>query len=253
MEKGKFIVIEGINGCGKGVQFDKLSSYIRSLGKAKRIICTGEPNDMDENGKMAREILARDSDPYKNAVEAVGYFAKNRITHNAWFVPQLTVPGVDVLSDRYWHSNFAFQHAQGVPYEDVAIANKSSMVPDLTIIIDLPASVASFRLSGRDGDSRRKFDTKVEFLEKVRQNYLELPKILPGLIDDESIVIVDGNKSIDEVWENIKTVYDEKFGEKVGKVNGREIVYSTKGMSGVEKAKMIEKLEKRYGVEADIL
>ena len=207
MKKGKFIVLEGINGCGKGVQFDRLHSYMRDSGKAVPIFTTGEPNDFDENGRKAREMLARDGDPYENAQEAVGYFAKNRLSHNNVFGPLLD-EGVNVISDRYWHSNFAFQHAQEVPYEDVASVNAGFRVPDLTLILDVPVEVAFERLHGRDGAERRKFDSDRDFLERVRENYLELKWVLPDLIRDDSMFVVHGNAPVDEVWENVKAVYD---------------------------------------------
>ena len=47
MKPGKFIVFEGINGCGKGTQLNRLHSYISSSGKAMPIFTTGEPNDFD--------------------------------------------------------------------------------------------------------------------------------------------------------------------------------------------------------------
>ncbi|MCR4284853.1 MAG: dTMP kinase [archaeon] len=203
MPQGKFIVLEGINGCGKGTQFVKLHKHILDSGKAVPIFSTGEPNDFDENGRMARRILGADGDPYSNNVEAVRYFARNRTTHNQIFNPLLDW-GVTVLSDRYWHSNFAFQHAQGIPYEDIAIANRGSRVPDLTLLIDVPAEVATKRLQERDSGQTRKFDRDVAFLEQVRQNYLELPRVLPGLIGDSSLVIIDGNRPIEEVWKEVK-------------------------------------------------
>ncbi|HED05825.1 MAG TPA: hypothetical protein ENI61_03980, partial [Ignavibacteria bacterium] len=178
----------------------------RTSGKAVPIFTTGEPNTFDENGQKAREMLKSDGDPYENALEAVKYFAKNRNSHNNVFVPLLK-KGVDVISDRYWHSNFAFQHAQGISYNNITNANEFSRVPDLTFIIDVPVDVAFERLHNRDGESRRKFDSSKDFLNNVRDNYLELNSILPQLIRDKSIVIINGNQSVEKVFEEIKNIY----------------------------------------------
>ena len=210
MERGKFIVVEGINGCGKGEQLDLLFSYIRKSGKAVPIFVTGEPNYFDDNGRKAREMLARDGNPYENNLEAMRCFAQNRKTHNDIFVPLLEA-GVDVILDRYWHSNFAFQHAQGIPYKDIASANRWLEVPDLTLILDVPVDVAFGRLHGRDGGDRRKFDSDRDFLGKVRANYLELPKVLPELMGDNSIVIIDGDCSVGEVRESVGSICDFAF------------------------------------------
>jgi len=119
--------------------------------------------------------------------------------------------GVDVISDRYWHSNFAFQHVQGISYNNIANANEFSRVPDLTFIIDVPVDVAFERLHNRDGESRRKFDSSKDFLNNVRDNYLELYSVLPQLIEDKSIVVVNGYQSIEGVSEEIKNTYKLVF------------------------------------------
>lgn len=210
MKKGNFIVVEGVNGCGKGTQLSKLTEYIYGLDKANTIFRTREPNVFDDNGLKARAMLLGDGDPYVNNVQAVEYFAKNRNTHNDIFAPMLEL-GIDVISDRYWHSNFAFQAAQGISYEKIARFNKRAEIPDLTLLIDVPVDVAFERLHGRDGANRRKFDSDRDFLNKVRNNYLELPNILPELIGDESIVVVDGNQSVEDVFRDVKKVYDNVF------------------------------------------
>jgi dTMP kinase len=210
MERGKFIVLEGINGCGKNSQIHLLSRFLYDFNIAEAIAITKEPNELDEYGKKARQMLASDGDPYKNARQAVEFFAKNRGTHNR-LINYLIENGVHVVSNRYWHSNFAFQHAQGISYEDIASANKGLIVPDLTIILDIPVNVAFERLDGRDGDKRRKFDSLVEFMEKVRRNYLELSTILPRLIGDESISIIDGTPSVDKVGRKIIEQYQRRF------------------------------------------
>jgi len=206
MKPGKFIVLEGINGCGKGTQLSYLVDYIFGADKSSKVFVTREPNDFDENGLKAREMLKSDGDPYVNSVEAVGYFAKNRDAHNRIFVPMLE-RGIDVVSDRYWHSNFAFQGAQGVSYHDIDFANHYNRVPDLTLILDVPVEVAFDRLNHRDGKTRRKFDSDRRFLDKVRQNYLELQNVMP----EKNIVIIDGNQSVEAVKKDVKLAYDSVF------------------------------------------
>lgn len=207
MKRGFFVVFEGINGCGKGTQLPILEEYVYNLDKANSIFRTREPNVFDDNGERARKMLRGEGNPYSNNSMAVKYFASNRKTHNNIFVPMLKL-GINVFSDRYWHSNFAFQGAQGISYEDIAVANKGLRVPDLTFLIDVPVDLAFNRLYNRDGLTRRKFDSNRDFLERVRSNYLELPKILPSLIGDGSMVVVDGEGSIEDAFLEIKNSYD---------------------------------------------
>jgi dTMP kinase len=210
MAVGKFIVLEGINGCGKGTQLEFLAGDMHGADKDTEIFITREPNSFDENGRKAREMLKRDGDPYENAKEAVRYFAANRDAHNRIFVPMLKI-GIDVICDRYWHSNFAFQGAQGVIDKDIAFANHHYRVPDLTLILDVPVEIAFERLAGRDGEKRRKFDSNKEFLGKVRDNYLKLPEISKQWLNEKNVYVINGNQDVEAVKKDIKSVYDSVF------------------------------------------
>lgn len=210
MERGKFIVFEGLNGCGKESQIFNLARHIYKSGREKTIFLTREPNEFDANGKKARQMLAMDGNPYENGIAAVGYFALNRENHNEIFCPKLDI-GTDVICDRYYDSNFAFQHAQGISYEKIAEANVHARIPDLTYIIDVTAEEAFRRKMGSDELKGRKFDSNIEFNNNVMQNYLELGDVLPKLLKDRSIVYINGMQSIENVWEQIKKVYEERF------------------------------------------
>lgn len=190
MERGKFIVLEGINGCGKGTQMNYLQEFIYNLDKSKLVFLTREPNELDENGRKARELLKSDGDPYINGIEAVKFFAKNRKTHNEVINPLLNY-GVNVISDRYWHSNFAFQGAQGISLEEIAKANEGNLVPDLTIIFDVSAKTADKRLKIRDKENRRKFDANLDFVEKVSSIYRSLGNTLGEIIGDSNVKYVN--------------------------------------------------------------
>ncbi len=197
MEKGKFIVLEGINGCGKGTQMNYLQEFIYNLDKSKLVFLTREPNELDDNGKKARELLKSDGDPYINGIEAVKFFAQNRRTHNNLIVPLLNY-GINVISDRYWHSNFAYQGAQGISLEEIAKLNEGNIVPDLTIIFDISATTVDKRLAIRDGENRRKFDANLGFMEKVSSLYKSLGTNLEKMIDDKSIKYVRCEKGLYE-------------------------------------------------------
>ena len=208
--KGRFIVFEGINGCGKGTQMQLLAEYIYGLSRDRTIFITREPNEFDENGRKTREILASDKNPYEKGLEAVNHFAWNRTTHNRIFVPMLYL-GIDVLSDRYYHSNFAFQHTQGISYEDIARANKPARIPDLTFILDVKPKEAARRLKKRDGGYGRKFDSHLDFMMEVFKNYESLGRILPGLMGDMGICYINGMQPAEDVWKEVRAAFDSKF------------------------------------------
>ncbi len=209
MKRGKFIVFEGINGCGKGTQLIRFADHIFD-DRSNTVFLTREPNNFDDDGLRAREILKSDGSPYNNNVQALKYFSRNGATHQGIFLPMLE-KGINVLSDRLYHSRFAFQHAQKISYEEIAKENRYARAPDLTFIFDVPVDVAFERLEKRDGTNRRKFDSDFKFMEKVRGNYLELPDVLPELMSDNSITIIDGNQGIEKVFDDVLMVFGKRF------------------------------------------
>lgn len=198
----KYVVFESINGGGKGTQIPLFEDRLYDSSRNVLISRIRTPNALDDNGLKARKLLKSDGDPYENALNAVKYFGENHKTTGS-HIDSLLEMGHDVIGDRNYLSTFAFQHAQGVSYEDIAYAIEGVKIPDLTFVFDVPAIVACERLERRDGIQRRKFDSNFDFLEKVRQNYLELPGILPELIGDKSLVVLNGEKSIEEISEEV--------------------------------------------------
>ena len=94
--------------------------------------------------------------------------------------------------------------------------HKDMLIPDITFILDIPADVAIRRMKKeremekeekeieRECRNEPKFESNIDFLKKLRQRYLEMPKILPN----ENIYIVNGGKSIREVSKNIIDIFD---------------------------------------------
>jgi|SRR3989338_2023108 len=201
-KRGKFIVVDGINACGKTTQIKNLWDLIYVENNIP-LITTFEPNEkISDYGKKAREILKSVGDPYSKAIEAIEAFSKDRNNHNKSFAHNLS-DGYYVLTGRYWYSTFAYQHAQCVSYKNIAENNKGLIVPDLTLILDVTVEESWRR---RRKEKRRKFDSDYDFMESVRKNYLELPTILPKLMNDSSIRVIDGMGTEDEVWERIHNV-----------------------------------------------
>jgi len=210
MKSGKFIVFESLNGGGKGEQIFRLAKYIWDLDRANTVFLTREPNEFDTNGKMVRKILATDGDPYENSLIVLEHSAKNRKTHNEIFGPMLNL-GIDVLDDRYYYSSLVYQHAQGIPYEKILGYNEGILLPDLTYILNTSPE-ETFRRKNNGLDIKgRKFDSDIKFNHRVLENYLELGEILPNLMNDKSIVYVNGMKSIEDLWIDVKNIYDNKF------------------------------------------
>lgn len=181
-----FIVLEGIDGCGKSTASRML---VKRLGS--RAVLTREPTD-SWVGRAVKRPEKRDVSPYRDAL----LFMADRAQHTLE-ISKLLARGKTVVSDRYYHSTVAYQAAylrrkgEGDMFDWLLDANlRISARPDLTFILDVPPELGMRRISGRKEYSR--FE-RLGFLREVRKNYLRLAKL------DESIIVLDGTRSKESV------------------------------------------------------
>src|SRR3989344_2674798 len=203
MRRGKFIILDGVDGSGKGTQAVKLEEYLFRKDKFFHPALTREPFNSEHYAEI-RRILKESKDPRARAGELAELFVKDRKVH-AVIIAYLLEHGFDVISDRYKYSTLAYQQTQGIPLEKLLEMHKGILVPDLTLIIDIPVDVALARIAKDKGREYKEVFEEKQFQEELRQNFLALPKQLP----DEKIVIIDGNRSSDKVFESIKQEVDK--------------------------------------------
>jgi len=163
-----FIVIEGIDGCGKGTQAKLLFDHLSDLGK--EVLLTAEPT-RGPLGKMIREHL---SDPYFDDESLALLFAADRIEHLEKEVRPAMEDGKIVISDRYVYSSVAYQ-GQRVDLDWVGDINKYADRPDLVILLDILPSLGQRRMRER-GDEFEYFEEDSDFQEGVRRTFLDLSK-----------------------------------------------------------------------------
>ena len=203
MKKGIFIVVDGIDGSGKSEIVKMLHNYLFSKHKKYRILTTREPTN-GNYGKRIRQILKKEKDPGVNSKKLVELFIKDRKEHlkNA-IIPFLKKSNKHelniVLCDRYYHSTIAFQGAQGLNIKDLIAKNKSFRKPDIAFILDVEPSLALKRIAYR---KKEKFE-QLEFMKKIRANFLKLPKLV-----NDNIKIIDSSKSLKDVFDDIKKEID---------------------------------------------
>jgi len=120
-------------------------------------------------------------------------------------VEELIKPALEkkiiVISDRYKYSTICYQAAQGQDILEIMHLHNDFPVPDIVFVVDTSVENTFERMKKDNLRTREhKFEKSREFQEKVRKNYLALPALLP----EEKIVILDGNKTIEEIFEEIK-------------------------------------------------
>jgi dTMP kinase len=198
----KIIVLEGLDGAGKSTQVKLIQDYLKNNKKTSISIHFPIDNNDIYINEIYKELKGKSS--YKNPYVIATLFALNR----AHFLPKLLnyMETYDfIIIDRYIASNIAYQQALlNNPYRDIKTfiidmeRNFGLPFPDLTLFIDIPLDTLKNRLINRTGEDRNYLKEneqdqyeKIEFLSKVRDNYLNLYlpefnyKIIRGFIDDK--------------------------------------------------------------------
>src|SRR5438445_8322531 len=102
-------------------------------------------------------------------------------------------------------STYADQQDQGILFKKILKDHKGSLVPDLTLILDIAVEEAKGRGIREKRKKKEHFDKNFEFMEKVRQLHLELPEKLP----DRRFQKIDGTNSSDEVFSDVQEAVEK--------------------------------------------
>jgi dTMP kinase len=203
---GLLISFEGAEGSGKTTQIELLVPRLEKLGRQVKV--TREPGGT-EIGEEIRHLLIRSngSDPISPEAELL-LFAASR----AQLVRQVLVPalakGTIVLSDRFLDSTTVYQGAgRSLSPDPVNQINQfavGDVLPDLTIVLDVPAEVSMKRVKHRASDLPDRIEQEnIGFYRIVREGYLLLAKSMPGRFH-----VIDGTQSQaeieKEIWRTVK-------------------------------------------------
>jgi len=191
MNKGKFIVIDGIGACGKDTQIELLEKYLKNEGT--NVLVTREHTRNTPTGILIEKIIKKQEDQIEGQALQL-LFVSDRRNHFVNVIKPALEEGKIVIGNRYYPVNVAFSTEE---WREKFLKINQMVVdkPDLVFIIDVPAQVALERMAKR-GDHDI-FD-KLEIMERNRQGY----KWYMENSGDEC-VLIDGIKSIEEVHQDI--------------------------------------------------
>ncbi|MFM8926828.1 MAG: dTMP kinase [Rhodoluna sp.] len=196
---GLFISFEGIDGVGKSTQADLLEKYLSGLGKT--VLRTLEPGGT-EVGVEIRKILLHHRGELAPRAEAA-LFAADRAHHVASKIRPALERGEIVITDRYFDSSVAYQGAgRELSMEEVrnlSLWAVGGLLPNLTVLLDLPADVARARRNTTGTEPDRLESEKIEFFERARQAYLSLADAEP-----ERFLVVDASLDVNQMQEIIR-------------------------------------------------
>ncbi|MCL6433033.1 MAG: dTMP kinase [Leptolyngbyaceae cyanobacterium HOT.MB2.61] len=191
---GKFIVFEGVEGCGKTTQLQRSQQWLvesgwlallQSKGYLQEVVTTREPGGT-ELGAAVRQILLEQptQEPIQDRTELLLY-AADRAQHVEGFLRPHLAKGSLILCDRYIDSTIAYQgYGRGLDLTLIDQLNQiatGGLVSDLTLWLDLDVEIGLARTRQR-GTRDRIEQADLAFHQRVQQGFTELAHAHPHRI-----------------------------------------------------------------------
>ena len=203
-----FVTLEGIEGCGKSTQARALAQALGSDA-----VLTQEPGGTPL-GRDIRQLLLHGG-AMAPAAEVLLYFA-DRAQHVASVVRPALEAGKVVVCDRYVDSSYAYQgHGRGISLDllrHVFDLATGGLMPDLTLLIDVPVELGLGRV-GRRGPHDRLEAEERAFHERVRDGYHALAKQ-----DPRRWLSFDGSKDEAQLTPELLRAVEQRLGVRAGGV-----------------------------------
>jgi dTMP kinase len=200
--KGKFIVLDGPDGCGKSTQGQLLIRWLKEQGVAA--VSFRDPGDTIIGEKIREILLSPEHHVMATATEVLLYMAARAQLWTEEIAPALRRNCV--VLDRWLSSTCAYQGFAGVFMMErvVALAERSleRVWPDLTIILDVDLKTAASRLNRPLDRMEQKGDS---YHAKVREGFL---KLASGRKD---FSVIDASAEVGAVHKQVIDVIERHF------------------------------------------
>jgi dTMP kinase len=197
-DRGRFIVLDGTEGCGKSTQARMLYDRLARSGGAGHVLLVREPGTT-RIGEQVRAILLDPAHAEMNMrCEMLLYMAARAQMMAETVLPALA-QGKTVISDRFVSSTLAYQlGGDGLTAAEIrAVADTAirGRWPDLTVLLDLPAAASLARVNrAKDRIEQR----PMEYHERVRTNYLA-----QAAADPAHFRVIDAARDPEAVHEDV--------------------------------------------------
>jgi len=194
------ITFEGIDGSGKSTQAKRLYEYLKARGY--KVSLYRDPGSTPLAEKIRELLLSFEMDQTTELL--LFESARSSLVWERIF-PDLK-EGKIVILDRFIDSTTAYQgYGREINLGTVSILNHIAIrgkKPDITFLLNVPLEVALERIKGK----KTRFEDR-DYLRKVRDAY-----ILMANQERERIVLIDGNRDVEEVFEDVLRVLRERLG-----------------------------------------
>lgn len=206
--QNRMIVIDGVDGSGKGVQTNRLLQSLLDAGQ--QAILTREPGGSPAAEDIRSLLVTGEPEKWDSMTELLLMYAARRSHLRDTIWPQLA-QGKWVISDRFADSSRAFQGIAGDLGLDTVERIHQTVVgdfkPELVLILDIPESIALARARVRGGIEDRFEKKGADYHARVRSAFLQIASC-----DQQQYQVIDANQSMDQVSEDIITVINNRFG-----------------------------------------
>ena len=201
------IVIDGVDGSGKGVQTRRLlQSFVDARLPA---ILTREPGGSPAAEDIRQLLVTGEPEKWDDMTELLLMYAARRAHLRDTVWPALEA-GQWVISDRYADSSRAFQGIAGnlglQTVERIHRISVGNFEPALVLILDLPETIALERAGARGGGEDRFEKKGGDYHKRVREAFLQI-----AASDRKRYRVIDGCRSIDEVSQSIVEQVNRHF------------------------------------------
>ena len=205
-DKGLFITLEGVDGCGKSTQGALLADALEAAGR--EVVRLRDPGSARLSEKIRLMLLDPGNDDMCYECELLLYEAAR-----AQMVRELIEPalarGAVVVCDRYCDSTYAYQAAgRGLSPQMIEIANElgsCGVTPDVTLVFDLSAEEALGRATHEGAD--RLEGEGMRFQRRVREGYMRLAQE-----QSDRVRLVDGFGTVEVVHARVTEALRDVIG-----------------------------------------
>ncbi len=224
MNRGVFITVEGGEGVGKSTQIERLVKTLQN--KQYDVVETHDPGGTNIGARIRGIVLEKDHKELSAKTELLLFLAAR-----AQLVSEVVIPSLEagkiVISDRYYHSTYAYQGgARGIGLEQVKRLNEftiDKIYPDITFLLDLPVQAGFKRMRPKTKNGEAIEDEQVALSLHLPSNHKrinidrieregdifhdEVRNAFRALAAEEPdrIVVVDASLSISEVASQIES------------------------------------------------
>ena len=207
--RGKFIVIEGIDGCGKTTQIDKISRWIPTSGLLRgkqKLVKTREPGGSLLGKKIRNLILDNNKNNTPSSLAELLLYSADRAEH----ISKIISPALEnedwVLSDRFADSTLAYQgYGRNINLEiikDIESIVCQGEKPDLTIFLEISAEESVLRRKNSVPD--RMESEGINFLQKVNEGFKLIAK-------EKNWKVISAMQNINAISNEIKETLFKNF------------------------------------------